>query len=472
MRIYVCLLAIVFAFPALQSTVAAPVDPSIGRCTRKDDFAKRQEVLDPQVAQLSAEKDDAQREKLVAALAALADTDIEGLIRYREPCMAPVMAKIVQDSKKWFIRTRALYAIKMLGEQSAAGAAIAALGDEHGMVREAAANALGRLGGDAARDALQKRLETEQDPYVKATIEAAIELLDGKVKPITPDAPNAAWKEEIVGNPGARRVAFVWVNKGQTAFNIYDAKTLEYDTATKFVYPVQLYKEDLFAGYPRNSFGGASGHAGEDCAWFREGCSIYAIADGLVRMVQGAGGDWGFLVVIEHRLSDGQYLTSVYGHCAADVLVRPGQKVKAGQRIATQGLSCSVENGGYGSHLHFGIGHGPFRRPMGMAVGDKVNLSMPDGSTQAAPVVRIIYSDKNKNSLGMPMLAIIVKKPDGMGQIAEIPEQQLQQEVSWLQAYVKNCRGWLNPQALLPFLVEGKQPDQPPAAEPPKPPQN
>ena len=191
-------------------------------------------------------------------------------------------------------------------------------------------------------------------------------------------------------------------------------------------------------------------------AWLREGSSIYAVADGLVRMVQGAGGDWGFLIAIEHRLNPHQYITSVYGHCGADVLVAPGQTVKAGQRIATQGLSCSVENGGYGSHLHFGVGNGPFRRPMGMAAGDKINLSLPDGKTEAATILSIVYSDTKKNAAGWPGLAVIVRKADGSALKADIPEQDAQKEISWLQAYVKNCRGWLNPQLLLPKLVEGK----------------
>ena len=38
----------------------------------------------------------------------------------------------------------------------------------------------------------------------------------------------------------------------------------------------------------------------------------------------------------------------------------------------------------------------------------------------------------------------------------EIPEQPTGQEIAWFQAYVKGCRGWLNPQEMLPKLVDGE----------------
>ena len=246
---------------------------------------------------------------------------------------------------------------------------------------------------------------------------------------------------------------WAWTVKGKKLFNIYDAKTLEYPEATIFSYPIQRYESDLFAGYPRKSFGAGGTHAGEDCAWFREGSSLYAVTDGLVRMVQGAGGDWGFLVAIEHRLPGGRYLMAVYGHMAFDVLVRPGDVVKAGQKIGTQGLSTSIENGGYGSHLHFGLGDGPFRRPAGAYRGAKVNLDFGGGKTVPSPIVSLVYAKEKKNSHGWPLTAMVIRRPDGTHQLAEIPEQPIAKEIAWFQAYVRSCRGWLNPQAALPDLV-------------------
>jgi murein DD-endopeptidase MepM/ murein hydrolase activator NlpD len=423
-------------------------------CTRKVEFAKRQEALDRLVASLSAETSEPKAKKLRKKLVSAAKKDIECLIRYREPSLVPVLAEIARSSKRWFTRTRALYALKMLGDRAGVPAAAKALTDKDAMVREAAASALGHLGGPEALEALDKLKGAEKDAYVLATIESARALAGMEERPYDDFPGGEEWKEELTGPEGARRVAWAWTVKGKKLFNSYDAKTLDYPAATNFVYPVNRYKEDLFAGYPRKSYGGGGTHAGEDCAWFREGSSMYSIADGLVRMVQGAGGDWGFLVAIEHRLPEGRYMVSVYGHMAFDVLVRPGDRVKAGQRIGTQALSTSVENGGYGAHLHFGLGDGPFRRPAGIAAGESVNLDLGGGKTVRAPVLRLVYARENRNSYGWPLTAMVVRRPDGAEQLAEIPAQPIAQEIRWFQAYVRNCRGWLNPQTALPDLVE------------------
>jgi hypothetical protein len=36
-----------------------------------------------------------------------------------------------------------------------------------------------------------------------------------------------------------------------------------------------------------------------------------------------------------------------------------------------------------------------------------------------------------------------------------VPDQPVKDEIAWFQAYVKDCRGWLDPQKLLPEMVEG-----------------
>jgi len=58
------------------------------------------------------------------------------------------------------------------------------------------------------------------------------------------------------------------------------------------------------------------------------------------------------------------------------------------------------------------------------------------------------------NSHGWPLTAFVVKMPDGAERTVEVPEQPAQRELGWFQAYVKNCRGWLDPQELLPRLVK------------------
>ena len=48
---------------------------------------------------------------------------------------------------------------------------------------------------------------------------------------------------------------------------------------------------------------------------------------------------------------------------------------------------------------------------------------------------------------------MVIRRPDGTLQLSEIPEQPIAQEIRWFQAYVRNCRGWLDPQATLPQLI-------------------
>jgi len=434
----------------------AASDGSIGICTNKDAFAKRQEAVDAKVVAVTSAKDDAAKKRLAVALAPLAETDIECLIRYREPALAPCFVEVLAKSKKWFVRTRAVYALKMIGDATVVPPLETALADKDSMVREAAANALGHLGGDAASAALEKAKAAEKDAFVKATLDAAAET--AKARPYAARTDGKEWKETLVGPNGAKRVEWAWLVKtGSPLFNDYLCDAVDLAPATTFSFPVQRYKEDLFAGYPRNSFGAGGTHAGEDHAWFREGSSYYAIADGVVRMVQGAGGDWGFLVLVEHKLADGRYVCAVYGHSAFDVLVKPGDHVTCGQKLATQGLSCAVENGGYGSHLHFGLGDGPFRRPSKIAAGDVIEFDA-DGKKAKAPVLRLVYAKEGKGSRGWPLTAAIVKGPDGAEREVVFPEEELQKELTWFQAYIKDCRGWLNPQTWLPELVEKKAP--------------
>ncbi|MHC4781287.1 MAG: M23 family metallopeptidase, partial [Planctomycetota bacterium] len=227
--------------------------------------------------------------------------------------------------------------------------------------------------------------------------------------------------------------------------------------AVEFCYPISEYKSDLFCrSYPRRSFAAKGNHAGEDCAWFREGCSYYSIADGVVRMVQGAGGDWGFLVVVEHRMKSGDYIVSLYGHSAWDVLVRPGDTVKKGQKIATEGLSCSIENGGYGSHIHFGIGDGPFRRSKKHPKGSTMEVEDENGRKVSGTVTRIGYAKGTKNKYGWPLLSAHVKIPGGKTVEKTLLDEPVADQVAWMQAYIAGCKGWINPETFLPKHVGRK----------------
>jgi len=56
--------------------------------------------VDVKVAAVTSAKDDAAKKRLAVALAPLAETDIECLIRYREPALVPAFAEVLAKSKK------------------------------------------------------------------------------------------------------------------------------------------------------------------------------------------------------------------------------------------------------------------------------------------------------------------------------------------------------------------------------------
>jgi murein DD-endopeptidase MepM/ murein hydrolase activator NlpD len=198
---------------------------------------------------------------------------------------------------------------------------------------------------------------------------------------------------------------------------------LEYPAAEQFCPPIAGYFDEVQrtisrAGYrtfrhqPNGGFGlpvqdrvGEKHllHLGADVGWHRVGEPVFAVADGVVRVSQGAAdegprrrgpsqsgwypshiaaktphdhrGDgardsprpyrepkpaaalaWGNLIVLEHRLADGEYVTTVYGHLANDRLVKAGDVVRAGQQIGA--IGTARVNGGYKPHLHFGVREG------------------------------------------------------------------------------------------------------------------
>jgi murein DD-endopeptidase MepM/ murein hydrolase activator NlpD len=168
-----------------------------------------------------------------------------------------------------------------------------------------------------------------------------------------------------------------------------DRYILEYPAAERFCPPVAGFFDEVertiervgnrtFRHQPNGGFGlpvqGRAGdalllHLGADVGWHRVGEPVFAVANGVVRVSQGPLKDeankgrkpadamaWGNLIVLEHRLPDGNYVTTVYGHLANERLVSAGDVVRAGQQIGT--IGTTRVNGGYKPHLHFGVRQG------------------------------------------------------------------------------------------------------------------
>jgi murein DD-endopeptidase MepM/ murein hydrolase activator NlpD len=91
-------------------------------------------------------------------------------------------------------------------------------------------------------------------------------------------------------------------------------------------------------------FGDVRAHTGVDLN-ADAGCPIYATGNGIVESAKWDGG-YGNCVIIDHGFG----YKSVYGHCK-DMVVRPGQKVTRGQKIATVGMTGVAS----GNHVHYEV---------------------------------------------------------------------------------------------------------------------
>jgi murein DD-endopeptidase MepM/ murein hydrolase activator NlpD len=140
-------------------------------------------------------------------------------------------------------------------------------------------------------------------------------------------------------------------------------------------------------------------HLGADVGFYRVGEPVYAVANGVVRISQGPPKEdatkkkqkpatkleWGNFIVLEHRLPNDKYATTIYGHLANERLVNVGDVVQAGQQIGT--IGTTRVNGGYKPHLHLGVRDGRMA-----AVGRKLLVMTMDGKP-AQPEIAELRGD-------------------------------------------------------------------------------
>jgi Peptidase family M23 len=107
-------------------------------------------------------------------------------------------------------------------------------------------------------------------------------------------------------------------------------------------YNAQRFIENNHLGDDLNGIGGENSDLGDP---------IYAVADGSVLFAGEGGPGWGNVVIVLHALAENgarHCVQSYYAHCDT-ILVRVGEQVHRGQRIATVGTG----GGRYFAHLHF-----------------------------------------------------------------------------------------------------------------------
>ncbi len=121
--------------------------------------------------------------------------------------------------------------------------------------------------------------------------------------------------------------------------------------------PRLIYNAPAFALGPHPTSDHRTVHLGVD-VFAPAGTPICTPSQAVVRTVdyRHAAGDYGGVVVLEHRTPQQQPFFTLYGHLARSVAARlkPGQTIAEGEAFAE--LGAEEDNGGWPPHLHFQLG--------------------------------------------------------------------------------------------------------------------
>jgi len=262
----------------------------------------------------------------------------------------------------------------------------ALLADKDAEIREIAAEYFTWLGQRDDLPALRQILPYEGDTYTRAALDAAVKTIENRDAAWT-KRPSLAAELDMLRSADVLEPTFVYdvhehARKDEfrrRAFKLQEVlaapsgnlensrefqKETEIPVAGAWQPPIREYfdaSRKSFGYCVTQDFTAFVGtvHIGDDCGWRKELRTVCAAAPGVVRSA-GHVFSWGFIVVIEHKLANGDSYCSLYAHLSPFLHVKPGDVVAAGQKIASIGRHYSVENGGYGAHCHFGIHRGPF----------------------------------------------------------------------------------------------------------------
>ncbi|MCP2606362.1 choice-of-anchor D domain-containing protein, partial [Candidatus Aminicenantes bacterium AC-708-I09] len=140
--------------------------------------------------------------------------------------------------------------------------------------------------------------------------------------------------------------------------NLNISSTSSYPTAPSFRFPVENYKTSICFNW--GGWKDTSRHVGEDVRCNSIGEVVRAVGNGIVKFASPwksvCDGNWGDVIVIEHTLSNGSKICSIYGHI--NINVAKGDQVKKGQIIGSiKDYTCTS---GWTDHLHFGIYNGQY----------------------------------------------------------------------------------------------------------------
>lgn len=416
---------------------------NIGLCGGKL-FPQRQKMIDNLIFQLNEadeNKKDIYKKRLIDDFGYIG---IENLIRYKENSLNDIFLDLL-DHDDFYVKFKSLYALRHYKKENVSSI-IPFLNSTNLYLKDMAVSSLTEIGDKNLLPVLEQYLETETNEYIKSSLKYAIQKINKDLKLTFPDFDFGLEKEKLVKY---RYYKFRDKIDGyKERFSQLFLKKDEPPLALSFTPPIIGYWEEFHIKGKRISFGAGGGyrkHVGDDCGWFKEGNSVYAIGDGVIRIIHHSP-DWGFLIVIEHKLKNEEYLCSVYGHLSKEIYLKAGDIVKKGDKIGTIGLSYSIENGGYGAHVHFGISKGRWLK-------SKYNH---------ARNISIVYDNKERKvkeykitEEGVELIfegGIKIKLSDNLTRNQKRPQKGISNHLFWLKGYEFSRdvdRLWLDPQEFL-----------------------
>ncbi|MDC3250085.1 M23 family metallopeptidase [bacterium] len=140
-------------------------------------------------------------------------------------------------------------------------------------------------------------------------------------------------------------------------FQLIDSDSSNNSVFTSSVAPTAYFFDSLPNTPTNQNFWfdiGSTFHSGVDNSWARQGEKVVSSANGKVRLIW-FDPSWGVMVAVETKHPIHGWLTFIYGHLDYHIAVEPGQYLKSGDLIGFVGTGMTATNGGYPSHLHFGI---------------------------------------------------------------------------------------------------------------------
>ncbi|MBN1757356.1 MAG: peptidoglycan DD-metalloendopeptidase family protein [Chitinispirillaceae bacterium] len=287
------------------------------------------------------------------------------VFRYRDPKMLPLIRSIVRNATVTQVyRVAAINVLGAMRDTIAIPVLTALVDDTNAILAETVINALGKCGNGDVAEMLKGKLKKESNGYLRTTTEAAIRRINGDApvpysKPFFHDTVSGYVMNAFLFNP-------MLSGNNETRFcREYDNIIIQNISSGRCIYPHQQFKMNPKTIFNARTFayaplGGSLFHVGEDSGFFLEGLPVHSIADGVVTGIMYEQ-SWGFRVTVESNLKMHNTVTVIYGHLSKFIDVKLGQKISTGDKIGDIASPESVENGGYFSHLHWGVAKGGYK---------------------------------------------------------------------------------------------------------------